>query len=253
MKLLGKGNPFKKLSDIFRPYIRGDEPDPATSAQGIVPKAFMQPDDPLKAAQKNFFRCIRLEDIPALTAILAKTPEAVHWREPDVLYPETGLLVAAMHDCPKAAALLCAHHADLAVKDTAGCNPLMVAAGRHNTEVVKILLAQESPLDVEGKRGETALICAIKHLQRIQTLVEKQPDITPKTNTETIRLLIEAGADPARKNKHDENAYILAETLHDKEVYLGILGSNQTRMDNADLQAGKKPSIRVMKPLRLKP
>lgn len=253
MKLLGKNNPFKKLSEIFGPYIRGDEPDPATSAQGIVPKQFTRPEDPLKAAKKNFFRCVRMEDIPALTAILTETPDAVHWREPDVLYPETGLLVAAMHDCPKAAALLCAHKADLTVTDTTGCNPVMVAAGGHHTEVVKVLLAQKTPLDVEGKLGETALISAVKYLLRLQTLAEKQPDMVPKTSTETLRVLIEAGADPAQKNKHGDNAYSLAEQLHDKDVYLSILGANQTRMDNADIQAGKKPSIRVMKPLRLKP
>lgn len=253
MKLLGKSNPLKKLSEIFGPYIRGDEPDPATSPQGIVPKAFTQPEDPQKAAKKDFFRAVRLDDIPALTAIVTENPDAVHWREPDILYPETGLLVAAMHDCPQAAALLCAHGADLTVTDTTGCNPLMVAAGGHHTEVVKVLLDHKSPLDTEGKLGETALISAIKYLQRLQMLAENQPDMVRKTSTDTIRLLIEAGTDPAQKNKHDQTAYSIAETLRDKEVFLSILGANQTRLDNADIQAGKKPTIRVMKPLRLKP
>lgn len=252
MKLLGKNNPLKKLSEIFGPYVRGDEPDPATCPQGIVPKEFTQPEDPLKATKKDFFRAVRLDDAPALTNILTQYADAAHWREPDILHPETGLLVAAQHDCPKAAALLCQLGADLTATDTTGCTPLMVAANGHHTAVVKVLLDHKSPLDTEGKLGETALISAIKYLQRLQSLAETQPDLVPKTNTETIRLLIEAGADPKQKNRHGEDAYSVAEMLLDKEVFLSIMGANQTRLDNADIQAGKKPSIRVMKPLRLK-
>lgn len=253
MKLFSKSNPFKKLTEIFGAYVGGNEPDPATSPQGIVPPEFnVPPADPLAAAKKAFFRAVRLEDMTALADILAAHPNAVNWREPDILHPATGLLVAAAHNCPKAAELLCAHNADLTFTDTTGCNPLMIAAGGHHVDVVKVLLQHKSPLDTEGNLGETALLGAIKYLQRLQTLAEKQPDLVPKTNNETIRILIEAGADPAQKNKYGESAYTIAETLYDKEVFLSVLSANQRRMDNADLQAGKKPSIRVLKPLRLK-
>jgi hypothetical protein len=253
MKLFNQRNPLKKLSAIFGAYVRGDAPDHATSPQGIVPQEFTRPaDDSLKDKKKEFFRAVRLEDMPALTAILAEYPDAAHWREPDILYPETGLLVAAMHNCPKAAALLCAHNADLTAADTTGCSALIIAAGGHHLEVVKVLLDYKSPLDIESTLGDTALLAAIKHLQRLQSLAETNPDLVPKSNYDTIRTLIEAGADPTQFNKNGLNSYMLADTLQDKEVYLSVLGARQTRMDNADIQAGKKPVIRIMKPLRLK-
>jgi len=252
MKLFNKSNPLKKLSDIFGPYIRGDAPDPATSPQGIVPKEFTQPDDPLKTAKKDFFRAVRLEDMPVLRDIIASLPEAVTWLEPDVASPQTGLLIAAKHNCPKATDLLCEHGADVKALDSTGCPALTIAAEMHYAAVVKVLLAYGSPPDIENNHGESALSASINHLIRLQTLAEKTPDIVPEVNYDTIRILIEAGADPLRKNKHGDNAYTLAETLHDKEAFLSILGAHQTRMDNAEIQAGKKPVIRVMKPLRLK-
>jgi|GEM_PF-1432955 len=263
MKLFSKSNPFKKLTEIFGAYVRGDEPDPATSPQGIVPAEFTAPPtDPLAETKKSFFRAvrqedifraIRLEDMSILSSIVAGHPEAVSWEEPDTPYAQTGLLVAAKHNCPKAAEFLCANGADVSAKDKTGCNALITAAGTHNVELVKVLLAHRSPVDAESDLGETALLGAVKYLQRLQMLAEKQLDLAPKKiDYETIRILIEAGADPAQKNKYGENAYTIAETLHDKEVFLSVLGANQTRIDNADIQAGKKPVIRVMKPLRFK-
>lgn len=254
MKLFNQRNPLKKLSAIFGAYIRGDAPDPATSPQGIVPMVFTSPiDDLLKiTTQKSFFRAVRLQNMALLSKIVHEHPDAVHWLEPGVTYPQTGLLVAAQHDCPAAAALLCQHGAEVTFKDETGCNALIIAAGGHRTEVVKVLLAQQSPIDVESNLGDTALLAALNYLDRLQMLAETNPDIIPATSSDTIRILIEAGADPAQKNKNGENAYVLAGKLHNKEVFLSVLGANQTRMDNADIQAGKKPVIRIMKPLRLK-
>lgn len=244
MKFFASGNPIKKLAAIFA----GAAQSPAPAPVPDIPA-----DDPLATAKQTFFDSIRLEDMEILEKTLDRYPEAVTWREDAMRFEQTGLIVAAQHNCPRAARLLCERGADVAAVDTTGCNALITAAGKLDTGVVKALLAHQSPLEAESGTGETALLAAIKHLQRVQTLVETQPHLAPtQRNIETIRLLVEAGADPARKNKNGQDAYTLAETLQDKEVYLGLLGAKQKQIDNADIQAGKKPVIRLLKPLRLK-
>lgn len=248
MTFTKKSFSFKKLRDIFY----------TDTKIAVTPSArqpsFTLPPPPEEDTQleKAFFRAIRLEDMESLKKIVSANPEIVTRAEQGTVTKLTGLLAAAHHNCPKVAAYLCQMNADIEAKDNTGHTALITAAGGHHAEIVDILLAHKADLTAESTLGDTPLLAAMKRFVRFQQLAQTHPDIVPKASYDTVRKLIAAGADPQRKNKRGESAFSIAEKINDKELYLALLGADQARRDNADIQSGKKPSIRVMRPLRLK-
>lgn len=254
MALTQKGNGFKKLRDLFRANARNVTMP--SQQPNIVPNIF--PPAPANTAQqdatvqKEFFSAIRMEDMDKLKDITLTHPEAVTWVESQSIAKLNGLLVAAQHDCPKAVAHLCDLKANTNITDSTGCTALITAASGHFTAVVDVLLAHKADLEVESSLGDTALLAAMRRFERLQQLTKAHPDIVvQQASYDTVHKLIMAGADPHRKNKYDENAFSIADKINDKELYLALLGADQQRRDNADIQAGKKPSIKVMRPLRI--
>ena len=252
MALTQKGNGFKKLRDLFRANARSvTMPSQQANTNNISPPAPTNTAQQDAAIQKEFFSAIRMEDMDKLKDNTRAHPEAVTWVESHSVAKSNGLLVAAQHDCPKAAAHLCEMNTDTKATDSTGCTALIIAAGGHFTAVVDVLLTHKADLEVESNLGDTALLAAMRRFERLQHLAKTHPDMVPQTNYDTVRKLVTAGADPHRKNKHGENAFSVADKIDDKELYLALLGADQERRDNADIQSGKKPVIRIMRPLRI--
>lgn len=67
--------------------------------------------------------------------------------------------------------------------------PLTLAAGSGNAAVVARLISAGAKVDAQDREGDTALMAAVGHY-----------------HTECVRLLLEAGADPSKKNKSGESA-----------------------------------------------
>lgn len=87
--------------------------------------------------------------------------------------------------------------ADINARASFGNTPLILAATFGKIEIVRLLIAHGSGLDAANNSGITALIASI----------------TRRDAAFCTRLLVEAGADLAPKNKWGETALMLAQKL----------------------------------------
>ncbi len=107
---------------------------------------------------------------------------------------QTPLFRAIIHNHVDTVALLLNHHASLKIKSISGNTPLMVAAADHE-KVLQLLLNRSTELNVSQRNhsSETALMIAIKN--------KCKP---------CVKVLIEHGSNPNRKNALGQNSFDLA-------------------------------------------
>lgn len=191
-------------------------------------------------------------------------------------YGVTPLSLACSNRSPAFVERLLKAKADPNAAQWTGETPLMTAASTGNIDVVKLLLAQGAAVNAkEPRRGQTALMWAIayQHPEVARFLIEHGADIHAKTHMasgfkpmmlasygsdiqatpkggytpllfaarvgdlETVKLLIERGADPNEATAQDGNALVLASVGGHEKLALFLLekGANPNAKDSSGL------------------
>ncbi|MGA2629450.1 MAG: ankyrin repeat domain-containing protein [Terriglobia bacterium] len=120
------------------------------------------------------------------------------------------------------APILLAAGADIDIKDNEGLTPLMLAASMREIAMVKWLMAAGANLNERSSDGRTAL-----HYAARERLYRQDPP-----GTETVKLLLEAGASPNIKDNAGNSALILAAVegqLEEVEALLAAGANVKTR------------------------
>ena len=106
-------------------------------------------------------------------------------------YDRTALFVASSQGHTNIVKMLLDHAADPNLKDEDGQTSLFAASAQGHTDVVRMLLEKSADSDVQNKNGWTSLMVAAFH------------------GHNTLRVLLENGADPNIKSHHDLTALTL--------------------------------------------
>ncbi len=99
--------------------------------------------------------------------------------------------------------LLIKSKADLSAQDNRGWTPLHFAAQNHSVDVVQLLLGAGASVDAEDAYGNTPLFRAV---------------FESRGRGEIIVLLVRAGADKHKKNKHGVSPADLADKIANFDV-----------------------------------
>jgi ankyrin repeat protein len=139
---------------------------------------------------------VMLRDITGLRATLASG------RHPDEMGAgeRTALIEAAIEGDLGAAILLMGAGASVDHRDYLGWSALHYAADRSNADLTRILLDHNASVDLPDAHGNTPLFRAVFAFHRSRS-------------SETIRLLVRAGADPAHRNLHGQSPRGLSEGM----------------------------------------
>lgn len=140
--------------------------------------------------EKRFLKAAYAGDIPAMEKLLGK---GVHIDTRNSL-GETAMRIAAKNNDLNTTRFLLDKGANPNIADGIGRSPLSCAAGEGFNALLKLLLtAPDIYVDVQKKDGDTALRLAVIHNQ-----------------TESVRLLLEAGANPNIQNEDGNTPLIRA-------------------------------------------
>jgi len=93
--------------------------------------------------------------------------------------------------------------ADVDWQDTEGWTPLHYASQANNTDLVQLLIKHKAQIDADDLFGNTPLYKAVFHC---------------RGKDDVIRLLIDSGADPDKKNKHGVSPRDLANKIANFDV-----------------------------------
>lgn len=131
---------------------------------------------------------VNLTDNTGVTPLLeARSPEIAK------------ILVDAGADPNKAAAIYSAENINAG--DEAGRTPLMQAAVRGNSPLIRALISKGAQIDLQDKKGDTALMLSVFYDHRRNLLSSSVSD-----NLEAIKALVDAGADVCIKNNDGKTA-----------------------------------------------
>lgn len=82
-------------------------------------------------------------------------------------------------------------------KATAMCGAISILQGRDSVDMLELMIKNGAPVDaVEPKKSDTPLICAVRHF-----------------NLDAASYLLDKGASARQKNKNEETAWLLSQTL----------------------------------------
>jgi hypothetical protein len=151
------------------------------------------------ASSQEVFDLLRKGDIPAVKALVEKTPRLVEARDGQGL---TLLHYAAYGRSPDLVNFLIDQGAKTDAKDTQGHTPLHIAAMNDGTEVAGALLERGAVLETRDDYGRTALVLCARERGRLAT----------------VRVLVEAGADVNSTDKFGSGALELAAWRGKSEV-----------------------------------
>ncbi|MFJ9541814.1 ankyrin repeat domain-containing protein [Streptomyces sp. NPDC101225] len=118
---------------------------------------------------------------------------------------------------------LLAEGADPGAVDAEGWTPLHFAAQAQASSVVEVLLAAGAAVDVVDRHGNTSLWRAV---------------FCSRGEGGTIRLLLEAGADPDRDNAHGLSPRVLAGRIANYDVAAHFPGGDGTSSQRPSVVAG---------------
>ncbi|MEV4335389.1 ankyrin repeat domain-containing protein [Streptomyces sp. NPDC049597] len=104
--------------------------------------------------------------------------------------------------------------AEPGLADKAGMTPLHFAAQSQAASAAEILLAAGGPVDVGDSNGNTALFNAVFHY---------------RGDPATLRVLLEAGADPEQQNAKGVSPRGLADLIGNYDVAVHVPGAGQNR------------------------
>jgi ankyrin repeat protein/predicted O-methyltransferase YrrM len=121
----------------------------------------------------------------------------------------------------QAVELLLQHGADANTPDRTGKNVLQVAAASNQKDYIRILVSQGIDINSQDGDGNTALHYPLNNAVRNRMFL---PYIT-----ETVKVLMEEGADPLIKNKEGKSPLDLAREIGEDEL-LGLLESPEKRL-----------------------
>lgn len=165
-----------------------------------------------KSSEKKFLKAAQAGDIPEMEKWLAK---GVHIDTRNSS-GETALRIAAVNNDLVTTRFLLDKGANPNITDTAGRSPLSRAAGEGFNALLKLLLAApDIDVDAQKKDGDTALRLAVVNNQ-----------------VESVRLLLEAGANPDIQNADGNTPLIRA------------VAQGYTEITKLLLQHGANPHIR---------
>ena len=132
------------------------------------------------------------------------------------VFGDTALLISCNKNKKELSKFLIENGADVNLANNNGLTPLHMACSRYDIETVKLLLEKGADLHAKNEYGAQALVYALGWSPLVKFLIEKGADInnvdihqrTPlfmtvnyHENYETIKLLLENGADPYIKSK----------------------------------------------------
>ena len=115
----------------------------------------------------------------------------------------TPLLYAAIDNKLQIAKLLLDSGADVDTQDASGNSALHYAAQEHHAEIASLLIGHRAAVDIEDVHGNTPLWRAV---------------FNSRGRGELIALLLRAGADPSRRNKHGRTPLDLAQSIANFDV-----------------------------------
>ncbi|MGD9945469.1 MAG: ankyrin repeat domain-containing protein [Burkholderiaceae bacterium] len=179
------------------------------------------------AARERSWRSVRMLAGLTGTRIDAPNPQG-----------ETALMLAALHGEPETMKLLIARGAEV---NRPGWTPLHYAASGGHTEIVRYLLEQSAYIDAQSPNRTTPLMMAAR-----------------QQHVSTVKLLIEAGADPTPRNDAGLDAASYMQRLGETELaawlreraadYERRYGTLERPRTVESIEAQKRPSPRPAQP-----
>jgi ankyrin repeat protein len=184
-------------------------------------------------AYEDFIHAVKMDDESQVKSLLARGVD------PNMIEPERGdsaLTLALREGSMKVfKALLDARNINIELKSRNGDNPLMVAAYKENKPAVEALLAKGAEVN---HPGWTALHygAAVGNNDIVRILLEKSAYIdaeSPNKTTpimmaargghiNTVKLLLDQGADATLKNERGMNAIDFAKNHNHKDIAEGL-------------------------------
>src|SRR5712692_7047953 len=145
---------------------------------------------------QDLFRAIRQNDVAAVKALLRRGAP-VNVKDPDGATP---LMYAALYGSPACVKLLLDKGADPNTRNAAGATALMWGIG--DLRKVRLLLEKDADVNAHSKAGKTPLLLAAGY----------------NGAADTVKLLLEKGADLAARDQGEANAVVLAAESGDAVV-----------------------------------
>lgn len=96
--------------------------------------------------------------------------------------------------------------------DSEGITPLMVMSSRGDRASVRLLVEAGADVHATDDRGRTALHWAVSKSKRFVSVEELNDKDWAEGLAECVKILVENGADPKKKDRDGESAYAIAKT-----------------------------------------
>jgi ankyrin repeat protein len=139
----------------------------------------------------------RRDDSQGILLVLARFPDI----DVQNRLKRTALMTACLLGHFKKSQELINKGASCEMQDEQGNNALIEAVQSNNKKIVELVLSKVRQIDQVNKRGETALIVAIKQKNPIEDI---------------IKLLLTAQADPEKQDANNKSTWLIAKQKHPK-------------------------------------
>jgi ankyrin repeat protein len=161
--------------------------DHAGKVMHLLQRGF-DPNTPDPKGQNGLFLAVKDGSLKSAEVLIGWHKTRVEWRSPK---DESPLMIAALRGHTQIVRMLIARDADV---NKTGWTPLHYAATGGHVDIIRILLEEHAYIDAESPNRSTPLMMAAKY-----------------GSTEAVKLLLEEGADPRLRNQLGLNAVDFAQ------------------------------------------